>query len=117
MKNRGLLWQLFAIIPILGLILVYVFIFVAVRKFGARTIYSIDPKLVFKSCFYAISYYTHISGIVVLFITLILFFITSLFKRKLPTSKNVIILYFALIITYFLVHKIDIGNYLSWFFD
>jgi hypothetical protein len=115
MRNQGWGWLL--MIPLTGIIVSYVFIFCALSKFGNLEIYNVDPRDAFKSNFYNVSYYMHISGIIILFLLGIIFFGALIFKRELFFSKKATILYFGLVIIYILMHKVDIGNYLNWFFD
>lgn len=115
MRNKK--WEWLLIIPSIGMILLYVFIFCALNKFGSLEIYNVDPKNAFKANFYNASYYMYISGIIVLFTLGVLFFGLLIFKRKLFFSKKVTILYFVLIVIHILMQKLDVGNYLNWFFD
>ena len=116
MKNNKM-WSSLLMVPVIGIVLLYAFVLCAISKFGSVTIYNIDPKDAFESSFYYTSYYFYFSGIVVLFVLSILFLGYVVIKKRLLFSKKFSILFLALIIIYIVSMKIDVGNYLNWFFD
>jgi len=110
-------WNSLLLISTLGIGLLYVFILLAISKFGSVEVYNIDPKNVFESNFYYISYFFHFLGMLILFALSILFLGYFILKRRLLFSKQVSIFLLVLIVINIVTMKIDVGNYLNWFFD
>lgn len=115
MKNK--IWGSLLLVPILGVFLLYLFIACALNKFGSLKIYYIDPKDVFNTRFYYAAYYSHFFGTLVLFVLSIVFLGWLIFKKELLFSKKITIVFLAMIVIYIVTMKIDVGNYLNWFFD
>src|SRR5690606_12838317 len=108
MKNK-LKWDGLLIIPLLGFFFVYLFIAIAIYKYGSSEIYNVNSTDAVNQILYNIAYYFFSFGILILFSLGIISLIYLIIMKKLLFSKTFFIYLIILILIYILAIKVDVN--------
>jgi hypothetical protein len=113
MKRVRILFYL----PLIGVLAPYFYIISAILILHTNCIYSVDPKVLSINWLYEIFLYFFCVCVFSVPITFILLFYSYIKKKALGFNRIDLTIFVVGIAALIMLHYVDPGHYLNWFFD